>query len=86
VPLRTGAVATSGSAHRGAHIVDARTGRAPSGLASVTVIGHSLTDVDVDATAAFARGADAAGWLRGRGHRSALVVDVDGRTTVVAGQ
>ncbi|HEX3261866.1 MAG TPA: FAD:protein FMN transferase [Pseudonocardia sp.] len=31
VPLRTGAVATSGSAHRGAHIVDARTGRAPGG-------------------------------------------------------
>ena len=28
VPVRTGAVATSGTAHRGAHIVDARTGRA----------------------------------------------------------
>ncbi len=26
VPLQTGAVATSGSSHRGAHIVDARTG------------------------------------------------------------
>ena len=78
VPTRTGAVATSGTAHRGAHIVDARTGRAPSGLASVTVIGHSLTDVDVDATAAFALGADGERWLAGRGHRAAFVVRADG--------
>ena len=78
VPLRTGAVATSGSAHRGAHIVDARTGRPPSGLASVTVIGRSLTDVDVDATAAFALGADGERWLAGRGHRAAFVVRADG--------
>ena len=28
VPVRTGAVATSGTAHRGAHLVDARTGQA----------------------------------------------------------
>ena len=27
VPVRNGAVATSGTAHRGAHLVDARTGR-----------------------------------------------------------
>lgn len=78
VPIRTGAVATSGTAHRGAHIVDARSGRAPTGPASVTVIGDSLTAVDVDATAAFALGADAERWLRGRGHRAALVVRADG--------
>ena len=30
-PVRDGAVATSSAAHRGAHIVDARTGSAPSG-------------------------------------------------------
>jgi len=78
VPLRTGAVATSGSAHRGAHIVDARTGRAPGGLVSVTVIGRSLTVVDVDATAAFALGADGERWLAGRGHRAAFVVRADG--------
>ena len=35
-PVRTGAVATSGTAHRGEHIVDARTGGAPAGVASVT--------------------------------------------------
>ncbi len=33
VPLRHGALATSGLAHRGAHVVDARTGRAPTASA-----------------------------------------------------
>jgi thiamine biosynthesis lipoprotein len=80
VPIRTGAVATSGTAHRGAHIVDARTGRAPGGLASVTVVGRSLTAVDVDATAAFALGADGERWLTTRGHRGAFVVRTDGTT------
>jgi thiamine biosynthesis lipoprotein len=80
VPIRTGAVATSGTAHRGAHIVDARTGRVPGGLASVTVVGRSLTAVDVDATAAFALGADGERWLTTRGHRAAFVVRTDGTT------
>jgi FAD:protein FMN transferase len=83
VPLHTGAVATSGTARRGAHIVDARTGRPPHGLASVTVVGGSLTAVDVDATAAFALGADGERWLAGRGHRAAVVVRSDGSTSVV---
>lgn len=78
VPLRTGAVATSGTARRGAHIVDARTGRQPKGLASVTVVGHSLTAVDIDATAAFALGSDGERWLSHRGHRAVIVVDPDG--------
>jgi FAD:protein FMN transferase len=82
VPVRTGAVATSGTARRGAHIVDARTGAVARGLASVTVVGSDLGVVDVDATAAFARG-DAAEWLRGRGHRSAVVVDSSGAVVVV---
>ena len=80
--MHTGAVATSGTARRGAHILDARTGRPPTGVASVTVIGPSLTAADIDATAAFALGPDAVRWLRSRGH-SALVVHADGTTTVV---
>jgi thiamine biosynthesis lipoprotein len=80
VPVHTGAVATSGAAHRGAHVVDARTGRPPSGVASVTVIGGSLTAVDIDATAAYALGPDAVGWLRTRPY-TALVVHGDGTTT-----
>jgi thiamine biosynthesis lipoprotein len=79
IPLRTGAVATSGTARRGAHIVDARTGKPATGLASVTVVGDDLTTVDIDATAACALGpAGAESWLRGRGHRSALIVHSDG--------
>ncbi len=63
VPLRRGAVATSGTAARGEHIVDPATGAAPIGLLSATVIGPSLTWADIYATAAFVRGADAAAWL-----------------------
>ncbi|HRD61549.1 MAG TPA: FAD:protein FMN transferase, partial [Nocardioides sp.] len=58
VPVRCGAVATSGRAHRGDHVVDARTGRAPDGIASVTVVHAELTSADIDATAAYAMGRD----------------------------
>jgi len=83
VPIRTGAVATSGTVHRGAHLVDARTGRPPEGVASVTVVADSLTDADVDATAAYALGAGAADWLRTRPARTGLVVWADGTTSLV---
>ncbi|MEU5692411.1 FAD:protein FMN transferase [Actinosynnema sp. NPDC020468] len=82
VPLFTGAVATSGTAHRGAHLVDARTGRPPVGLASVTVVADSLTWADIDATAGYALGGDAVSWLRGR-RRGGLVVSAEGVVTVV---
>ena len=85
VPLSTGAVATSGTAHRGEHVVDARSGRPPSRVASVTVVGPSLTWADIDATAAYAQGANAAQWLEGRTGRSGLVVWEDGSTTRFAG-
>lgn len=80
VEVRHGAVATSGPAHRGEHIVDARTGALPTGLAQVTVIGHDLVWADIDATAAYALGASAAPWLATRPDRSGLLVWADGRT------
>ncbi|MDO0928553.1 FAD:protein FMN transferase [Streptomyces sp. TG1A-8] len=50
-------VATSGTAERGAHIVDPRTGRpAVTDLVAVTVVGPRLTWTDCWATAAFAMG------------------------------
>lgn len=55
------AVATSGLAERGAHIMDPVHGRPAAGLASVTVVGPSLTRADAYATALFAMGS-----LRGR--------------------
>jgi thiamine biosynthesis lipoprotein len=83
VPVWTGAVATSGTAHRGQHLVDARTGRPPIGVASVTVVAASLTWADIDATAAYAQGPDAARWLETRPGRSGLVVWEDGTVTSV---
>jgi thiamine biosynthesis lipoprotein len=86
VPIRSGAVATSGTAHRGQHLMDARTGLAVRGVASVTVVGPSLTWADIDATAAYAHGADAASWLSGRPGRTGLVVWPDATTTIVDGR
>jgi thiamine biosynthesis lipoprotein len=83
VPVRSGAVATSGTTHRGQHIVDARTGRSVEGVASVTVIGSSLTWADIDATAAYAHGSEAAEWLQTRVDRIALVVWPDATTTLI---
>lgn len=82
VPLARGAIATSGLTHRGAHVVDARTGRAPGAVASVTVVAVDLTTADVDATAALALDVEAADWLRSRG-RTGLVVGVDGSVEVI---
>ncbi|MEZ5185188.1 MAG: FAD:protein FMN transferase [Candidatus Nanopelagicales bacterium] len=83
VPVRNGAVATSGTAHRGQHISDARTGTVPEGLASVTVVGPSLTWADIYATAAFAMGQSAVEWLRSRADHRSLVVWADGSTDLV---
>lgn len=86
VPVRAGAVATSSTAHRGHHLLDARTGRPVQGVASVTVIGRSLDRVDIDATSAYAQGGRAASWLRTRPGRTALVVWPDASTTVIDGR
>ena len=80
VPVRNGAVATSGLAHRGAHIVDPRTGATPTALASVTVVGADLTWADIDATTAFVLGEDALPWLETRRGRAGLLVRSDGTT------
>lgn len=74
------AVATSGTAERGDHIVDPHTRRAPSGLASITLVGRHLTEVDAYATAAFAMGARAREWLEQMPDVHAFAVSVDGST------
>jgi thiamine biosynthesis lipoprotein len=83
IPLRRGAVATSGTAARGEHILDPVTGAPPAGLLSATVVGPELTWADVYATAAFVRGPDALGWLSGLAGHAAVLVTSDGtvRTT-----
>jgi thiamine biosynthesis lipoprotein len=72
--LRDGAVATSGAYERGEHISDPFTGKAPTGVLSVTVVGPSLTFADAYATAAFAMGPTRLAWL-------AAVPDYEGCST-----
>jgi len=84
LPLGNGAVATSGTAHRGQHIVDARTGALPRGVAAITVVAAELTWADIDATAAFAMGRDGLAWLRTRPGRAGVVVWADGSTDTFA--
>ncbi|MCT7354579.1 FAD:protein FMN transferase [Streptomyces sp. 15-116A] len=70
------AVATSGTAERGAHIVDPRTGRsAVTDLVAVTVVAPSLTWADCWATAAFAMGSrQGLRWLESLEDVEALLV------------
>lgn len=72
------AVATSGTAERGSHIVDPHTGAAPTALASVTIVGRDLATTDAYATAAFAMGTRAREWVETLDGFSALIVHADG--------
>ncbi|MEO3854439.1 FAD:protein FMN transferase [Acrocarpospora sp. B8E8] len=74
------AVATSGVAERGPHIIDPHTGRPALELASITLVGDDLTTVDAYATAAFAMGDDARDWVRATPGVEALAVTASGRT------
>jgi thiamine biosynthesis lipoprotein len=77
LPVVDGAVATSGSARRGAHIRDPRTGTVPDGLRQVTVVAPDLVAADVEATTAFVLGEQGVPWLLARG-RAGVVVAADG--------
>ncbi|MEU4043757.1 FAD:protein FMN transferase [Streptomyces antibioticus] len=70
------AVATSGTAERGAHIVDPRTGRsAVTDLVAVTVVTPRLTWADCWATAAFAMGSrEGLAWLESLPDVEALLI------------
>jgi len=79
------AVATSGTAERGAHIINPVAGRPAAGLASVTVTGRALGRVDAYATAAFAMGPGALGWLESRPGCAGLLVYPDGTMASTSG-
>ncbi|MGI5326077.1 FAD:protein FMN transferase [Actinomadura nitritigenes] len=71
------AIATSGTAERGHHIVDPRTGRPAAELASLTLVGRHLTEVDALATAAFVMGGAAREWASARPGVEAFAVAPD---------
>jgi thiamine biosynthesis lipoprotein len=77
--IRDGAVATSGCYERGSHILDGRTGRAATGLASLTVLADDLTTADAVATAGFAMGHDGVDWAAGQPGCLVFAVDADRR-------
>jgi thiamine biosynthesis lipoprotein len=83
--LCDGAVATSGTAHRGAHIIDPRTGSPATRFASATVVGPSLLWADVHATAAMADGPAALARLNAEPGYEALLVDAGGQVHLSAG-
>jgi thiamine biosynthesis lipoprotein len=78
VTMSDGAVATSGTAERGAHVVDPHTGQPAVSLASVTVVGTDLIRSDAYATAAIAMGGSARAWLESRAGYEAFAVAADG--------
>ena len=74
------AVATSGTAERGPHILDPHTGQPASGLASLTIVGPSLALADAYATAAFAMGpARARDWTASLEGYAAFAITDNGR-------
>jgi len=85
VERRSGAVATSGSAHRGAHIIDPRTRRPATAVRAVTVTGLSLLWADVYATAAAAWGPASLPWLEHLDGYQALLVTRSGLLRVTTG-
>jgi thiamine biosynthesis lipoprotein len=80
------AVATSGTAERGAHIVNPRAGKPAAGLASLTVTGPSLALADACATAAFAMGpALARDWTESLDGYEAYAITETGETWQTSG-
>lgn len=72
------AVATSGSAERGGHIVNPFTGQPATEIASATVVGADIVSVDVFATAAVAMGTAARDWLQTLPGYAGYLVNADG--------
>jgi len=79
------AVATSGIAERGAHIIDPHTGLPAAGLASITVVGARLAETDAYATAAFAMGGAARDWAEGLDGFEAFAITAAGATWQTSG-
>jgi FAD:protein FMN transferase len=72
------AVATSGTAERGAHIVSPNGSESMAELVSVTLAGRHLATVDAYATAAYAMGSHARAWIERRTDCHGLIVYADG--------
>jgi thiamine biosynthesis lipoprotein len=81
----SGGVATSGTAARGAHLYDPRSGAAAVASASVTVTGPFLETADVLATAAFVAGDGALALVEAVPAYEALRIGLDGSLGATSG-
>lgn len=79
------AVATSGTYEKGPHIHDPHTGQPAEELVSLTVVGPSIVEADVQATAAFAMGGRAIGYLEALPGYEAYAIGPDLRATWTSG-
>jgi FAD:protein FMN transferase len=79
------AVATSGVAERGPHIINPHTGQPAVGLISVTLVGPGLALTDAYATAAFAMGSAARRWVEGLDGYEAFAITAAGTTWQTSG-
>lgn len=80
------AVATSGTAERGEHIVDPVAGRPADGFLSVTLIGAGIARTDAYATAVFAMGPELGmAWAEGRVGIEAFGILPDGSARQTSG-
>ena len=84
VAQRDGAVATSGTYERGAHVWDGRTGEPARTLVAATVVADSLLTADVLATCVLALGPESVAWAISQGAREAFAV-LPGGGVVTAG-
>ena len=76
-----GAIATSATYERGAHIIDPATGEPTAELASVTIVGNDLAFVDAYATSVFVMGLPGVEWLMAtHPELDAFVIGHDGLT------
>jgi thiamine biosynthesis lipoprotein len=85
VRVADAAVATSGVAERGRHVLDPFTGRPAEGLLSVSVVGPDIVTADAYATAALAMGRAAVAWLDGLDGYAGLAVADDATVSATSG-
>jgi thiamine biosynthesis lipoprotein len=79
------AVATSGTYEKGWHIYDPHTGEPADELVSLTVVGPSIVEADVQATAAFAMGRRAIAYLEALPGCEAYAIGPDLRASWTSG-
>ena len=78
-------VATSGRYERGDHVLDPRTGRPATALASATVVGPDLALADAYATALVVMGVDGLRWVAGLPGYAAMAITDDRRVVSTPG-